>query len=88
MTEGPVTQIKITVNNQQFLNKQNVDIRQIKMILSPKNNNNVPCLKYPGVFMVSFMMRYWNGCVLLCLLNWIQCVFAELAQSSRNKSDT
>lgn len=25
--------------------------------------------------------------LLLCLLNWIQCVCAELAQSSRNKSD-
>lgn len=30
----------------------------------------------------------FSSCVLLCLLNWIQCVFAELAQSSRNKSDT
>lgn len=28
-----------------------------------------------------------SGCVLWCLLNWNQCVFAELAQSSRNKSD-
>lgn len=37
---------------------------------------------------VSGIMRLFLGCELVCLLNWIQCVFTKLAQSSRNKSET